>query len=197
IEALFVKGKGGILLTGMIGKTMEESSNIALSYIKNFLNKDELFNDRMIHLHVPDGATPKDGPSAGITMATAILSLALNVKVKAGYGMTGEITLTGEVLAIGGLREKIVAAKRVGIYKIIYPKDNLQHLEEIPDYVKKGMSFFPVSRYEEVAAMMFDEKILLKANPSFKENLKSIATSVEKKIPKKKTILKKKNGPSK
>ncbi|WP_078128877.1 endopeptidase La [Leptospira alexanderi] len=194
IEALFVQGKGGILLTGMIGKTMEESSNIALSYIKNFLNKDELFNDRMIHLHVPDGATPKDGPSAGITMATAILSLALNTKVKAGYGMTGEITLTGEVLAIGGLREKIVAAKRVGIYKIIYPKDNLQHLEEIPDYVKKGMSFFPVSRYEEVAAMVFDEKVLLKVNPSFKENLKLIATAAGKTALKKKTVSKKKNS---
>lgn len=151
----------------------------------------------MIHLHVPDGATPKDGPSAGITMATAILSLALNIKVKAGYGMTGELTLTGEVLAIGGLREKIVAAKRVGIYKIIYPKDNLQHLEEIPDYVKKGMSFFPVSRYEEVAAMVFDEKVLLKVNPSFKENLKLITTSAGKTALKKKTVSKKRITPSK
>ncbi|EMP05793.1 lon protease S16 C-terminal proteolytic domain protein [Leptospira interrogans serovar Pyrogenes str. 200701872] len=141
IEALFVKGKGGILLTGMLGKTMEESSNIALSYIKNLLYKEELFNNRMIHLHVPDGATPKDGPSAGITMASAILSLALNTKVKSGFGMTGELTLTGEVLAIGGLREKIVAAKRVGIHKIIYPKDNLQHLQEIPDYVKRECIF--------------------------------------------------------
>lgn len=185
IEALFVKGKGGILLTGMIGKTMEESSNIALSYIKNFLHKDELFNDRMIHLHVPDGATPKDGPSAGITMASAILSLALNTKVKSGFGMTGELTLTGEVLAIGGLREKIVAAKRVGIHKIIYPKDNLQHLQEIPDYVKKGMYFFPVSRYEEVALLLFDEKVISKINPSFLENLKSIDNPINKLSPKK------------
>lgn len=200
IEALFVKGKGGILLTGMIGKTMEESSSIALSYIKNFLSNDELFSERMVHLHVPDGATPKDGPSAGITMATAILSLALSVKIKAGYGMTGEITLTGEVLAIGGLREKIVAAKRVGIHKIIYPKDNLQHLEEIPDYVKKGMSFFPVSRYEEVAALMFDEKILLKANPSFREKLKALEVPVKKTASKKKPVkpvAKKKTSPSK
>ncbi|MFE1938513.1 endopeptidase La [Leptospira kirschneri] len=180
IEALFVKGKGGILLTGMIGKTMEESSNIALSYIKNFLYKEDLFNNRMIHLHVPDGATPKDGPSAGITMASAILSLALNTKVKSGFGMTGELTLTGEVLAIGGLREKIVAAKRVGIHKIIYPKDNLQHLEEIPDYVKKGMYFFPVSRYEEVALLLFDEKVISKINPSFRENLKSIVDPIKK-----------------
>ncbi|EMK06792.1 endopeptidase La [Leptospira kirschneri str. MMD1493] len=194
IEALFVKGKGGILLTGMIGKTMEESSNIALSYIKNFLYKEDLFNNRMIHLHVPDGATPKDGPSAGITMASAILSLALNTKVKSGFGMTGELTLTGEVLAIGGLREKIVAAKRVGIHKIIYPKDNLQHLEEIPDYVKKGMYFFPVSRYEEVALLLFDEKVISKINPSFRENLKSIVDPIKKPSPKKKTTKKQKTS---
>lgn len=192
IEALFVKGKGGILLTGMLGKTMEESSNIALSYIKNLLYKEELFNNRMIHLHVPDGATPKDGPSAGITMASAILSLALNTKVKSGFGMTGELTLTGEVLAIGGLREKIVAAKRVGIHKIIYPKDNLQHLQEIPDYVKKGMYFFPVSRYEEVALLLFDEKVISKINPSFRENLKSIVNPTRKLPPKKKTTQKQK-----
>ncbi|EMO88651.1 endopeptidase La [Leptospira noguchii] len=197
IEALFVKGKGGILLTGMIGKTMEESSNIALSYIKNFLHKDELFNDRMIHLHVPDGATPKDGPSAGITMASAILSLALNTKVKSGFGMTGELTLTGEILAIGGLREKIVAAKRVGIHKIIYPKDNLQHLQEIPDYVKKGMYFFPVSRYEEVALLLFDEKVISKINPSFLENLKSNGDPINKLSPKKKTAKKRKTPFSK
>ncbi len=197
IEALFVKGKGGILLTGMLGKTMEESSNIALSYIKNFLYKEELFNNRMIHLHVPDGATPKDGPSAGITMASAILSLALNTKVKSGFGMTGELTLTGEVLAIGGLREKIVAAKRVGIHKIIYPKDNLQHLQEIPDYVKKGMYFFPVSRYEEVALLLFDEKVISKINPSFRENLKSIVNPTRKLSPKKKTTQKQKLSLSK
>ncbi|OQM27816.1 Lon protease [Leptospira interrogans serovar Canicola str. Gui44] len=197
IEALFVKGKGGILLTGMLGKTMEESSNIALSYIKNLLYKEELFNNRMIHLHVPDGATPKDGPSAGITMASAILSLALNTKVKSGFGMTGELTLTGEVLAIGGLREKIVAAKRVGIHKIIYPKDNLQHLQEIPDYVKKGMYFFPVSRYEEVALLLFDEKVISKINPSFRENLKSIVNPTRKLPPKKKTTQKQKLSLSK
>ncbi|RHX87045.1 endopeptidase La [Leptospira stimsonii] len=190
IEALFIKGKGGILLTGMIGKTMEESSSIALSYIQNFLNRDDLFANKTVHLHVPDGATPKDGPSAGITMATAILSLALNTRVKPGFGMTGEITLTGEVLAIGGLREKIVAAKRVGVHKIIYPKDNLQHLEEIPEYVKKGMSFFPVSRFEEVAKLMFDEKILPKTNPSLENAPKSKKSPVRKTVKKKKVALK-------
>ncbi|XDD49582.1 endopeptidase La [Leptospira sp. WS92.C1] len=196
IEALFVKGKGGILLTGMIGKTMEESSSIALSYIKNLLSKDDLFTDKMVHLHVPDGATPKDGPSAGITMATAILSLALHTRVKAGFGMTGELTLTGEVLSIGGLREKIVAAKRVGIHKIIYPKDNLQHLEEIPDYVKKGMSFYPVSRFEEVAKILFDEKLLNKQNPSVFSESKS-GSIVAKKTAREKKQTKKKASPKK
>ncbi|PJZ68863.1 endopeptidase La [Leptospira perolatii] len=167
VEAVFIKGKGGIVLTGMIGKSMEESSNIALSYIKNFLGSEELFNDKTIHLHVPDGATPKDGPSAGITMATAILSLAWGKRIKLGFGMTGEITLTGEVLAIGGIREKIVAAKRAGVHKIILPKDNQLHLSEIPDYVKKGMQFFPVSNFAEVVNLLFDPKdIQLYLKPS-------------------------------
>ncbi len=160
IEAVLIKGKGGILLTGMIGKTMEESSSIALSYIKNFLGTEELFTEKTIHLHVPDGATPKDGPSAGITMATAILSLVVGKRIKLGFGMTGELTLTGEVLPIGGLREKIVAAKRVGIHKIIFPSDNRPQLDEIPDYVKKGMEFFPVSKYEEVARILFEPKLI-------------------------------------
>lgn len=177
IEAVFIKGKGGILLTGMIGKSMEESSNIALSYIKNFLGSEELFTDKTIHLHVPDGATPKDGPSAGITMATAILSLALGKRIKLGYGMTGELTLTGEVLAIGGLREKVVAAKRVGIHKIIFPNDNKPQLDEIPDYVKKGMEFFPVSRFQDVVRLLFDEKSAAlpkdpKGSPAAKKGLK-------------------------
>ncbi|EQA44519.1 endopeptidase La [Leptospira broomii serovar Hurstbridge str. 5399] len=160
IEAVFVKGKGGIMLTGMIGKSMEESSNIALSFIKNFLGSEDLFTDKTIHLHVPDGATPKDGPSAGITMATAILSLAIGKRIKLGFGMTGELTLTGEVLAIGGLREKVVAAKRVGVHRIIFPKDNQPQLDEIPDYVKKGMEFFPVSKFEDVEKLVFDPKVL-------------------------------------
>lgn len=110
---------------------------------------------KTIHLHVPDGATPKDGPSAGITMATAILSLVTNKVIAPGFGMTGELTLTGEVLAIGGLREKIVAAKRVGVKKIIFPKDNEKAFQEIPDYVKRGVTFYPVTRFEEVEKLVF------------------------------------------
>jgi len=158
IEAVFVPGKGSILLTGQMGKMMEESANIALSFIKNYLKDDLLFEKKSIHLHVPDGATPKDGPSAGVTMATALLSLAKGVVVASGFGMTGELTLTGEVLAIGGLREKIVAAKRVGIKKIIFPQDNEKAFQEIPDYVKRGVQFFPVSNFQEVAELMFPKK---------------------------------------
>lgn len=148
------KGDGKIFLTGQLGKMMEESAQIALSYIRNLIKDSEFFRDLTIHLHVPDGATPKDGPSAGITMATAILSLALNKTVKPGYAMTGEVTLTGEVLAIGGLREKIVAAKRAGVKHIILPKDNVGQLEEVPDYVKKGIQFHLVSEFTEVANLV-------------------------------------------
>ncbi|MBP9887100.1 MAG: endopeptidase La [Leptospiraceae bacterium] len=156
VEAIFLKGKEGMTLTGKLGKTMNESTSIAYSYIRNLVDPDgNIFLDKRIHIHVPDGATPKDGPSAGITMATAIYSLAKDVVIKPGFAMTGELTLTGEVLAIGGLKEKIVAAKRVGVTKIIFPKDNEPHLKEIPDYVKKGVTFYPVSHYSEVEKLLF------------------------------------------
>jgi ATP-dependent Lon protease len=156
VEAIFLKGKEGLTLTGKLGKTMNESTNIAYSYVRNLVDPEgKIFLDKRIHIHVPDGATPKDGPSAGITMATAIYSLAKDVVIKPGFAMTGELTLTGEVLAIGGLKEKIVAAKRVGVSKIIFPKDNEAHLKEIPDYVKKGVTFYPVSHYREVESLLF------------------------------------------
>ena len=154
IEAIFLKDAKEIFLTGMAGKTMSESSLIALHYIKNLLNQEKYFKGKAVHLHIPDGATPKDGPSAGITMATAILSLALKKKIPSGFGMTGELTLTGEVFPIGGLREKIVAAKRAKVKKIIFPKENLKNLEEIPDYIKQGLDFFPVSKYTEVCQLL-------------------------------------------
>jgi len=153
IEAVFVPGKGGILLTGQMGKTMEESANIAYSYIKS--SNDWSYSEKTLHLHVPDGATPKDGPSAGITMASAIYSLSKGIPVKSGYGMTGELTLTGEVLPIGGLREKVVAAKRSGIKNIIFPKENLPNWKEIPNYVRKGLKAFPVAHFLEVQSILF------------------------------------------
>lgn len=159
IEAIFINQKGGgILLTGKLGKVMNESASIALSYVKNIWSRQESWENK-IHLHVPDGATPKDGPSAGITMASAFLSLVSGVHLKTGFGMTGELTLTGEVLPIGGLKEKIVAAKRVGIHNIILPKDNDAQLREVPPYVKKGMKFFQVSHFKEVIPILFPKEI--------------------------------------
>jgi ATP-dependent Lon protease len=159
IEAIKSIGKEATIITGQMGKMMEESTSIAISYIKsNYPEEAKELVNHGLHIHVPDGATPKDGPSAGITIATAVLSLIRNEIIKPGFAMTGEITLTGEVLEIGGLREKIVAAKRVGIKHIILPNDNKNSLEEVPAYVKKGVKFYPVSHYKEVESLLFKSK---------------------------------------
>jgi ATP-dependent Lon protease len=164
IEAIFVNQKGGgMILTGKLGKMMNESASIALSYVRSIW-KDDQFWENKIHLHVPDGATPKDGPSAGITMASAFLSLISGNVLKSGFGMTGELTLTGEVLPIGGLKEKIVASKRVGINHIILPLDNEPQLREVPKYVKKGMKFYPVKHFKDVINILFPKEIYKKLN---------------------------------
>ena len=155
VEAKAVPGKGKLKLTGHLGKVMEESASIALTYAKAFVNDDNYWFLKDVHIHVPDGATPKDGPSAGITISTALVSLYKNKKIKNGYGMTGEIRLTGEVLPIGGLKEKTIAARRAGIKKIIFPKENEKDWEELPPFLKKAMQPFPVENYEEVAELLF------------------------------------------
>lgn len=159
VEAIFLKGREGLILTGKLGKTMNESANIAYSYVRSILKDQSMFDNKKIHLHVPDGATPKDGPSAGITMASAILSLCLETTIKDGYGMTGELTLTGQILPIGGLKEKVIAAKRVGIKQIIFPKENEAHVREIPDYIKQGLVFHPVSEFKEVVNILFQKDV--------------------------------------
>jgi len=123
--------------------------------LKNKLCKLKYFDENAIHLHVPEGATPKDGPSAGITMATALMSLVRKKKIKPNIAMTGELSLTGKVLPIGGLKEKTVAAKRNKIKTIIIPKQNQRDLDEIPEVVKKGLTFYPVSTMEEVLDIVF------------------------------------------
>ncbi len=142
-EAIKMPGKGVIKLTGQLGKVMQESAQIALSYLqanhKKYNIASEIFTDNSIHIHFPAGAIPKDGPSAGVTLTTTIASLLMNKKVKHDIAMTGEITLLGKVLAIGGLREKILAAKRAGIHHVIVPFDNQDSIEELPDYIKDGM----------------------------------------------------------
>jgi ATP-dependent Lon protease len=158
IEATSVPGKEGLTLTGKMGDTMKESAAIAMTMaqklaIEHYAVDAAWFEKNHIHLHIPEGATPKDGPSAGITMATALLSLIRNKTVIDRVVMTGELSLTGQVLPIGGLKEKTIAAQRNRARHIIIPKQNLRDLDEIPDNVKKGMEFHPVERFAEVLAL--------------------------------------------
>ena len=155
IEATSFAGKTGLVLTGQMGDVMKESSQIAFDWARKFVlergDKDaKWFEENIVHLHIPEGATPKDGPSAGITMATTFVSLLLGKKIKPNLAMTGELSLTGQVLPIGGLREKTVAAKRNKIKTIIIPKANERDLEDIPAHVKQGIKFIPVSDVREV-----------------------------------------------
>jgi len=154
IEVTFYKGKGNLSLTGKLGDVMKEGAITALSYLKANADKFEInpafFQENDIHVHVPEGATPKDGPSAGITITTALLSAITGKKVKKEVGMTGEMTLRGYVLPIGGLREKSIAAHRSGLQTIIIPKENEKDIEEIPTEVKNALSIIPVSNVLEV-----------------------------------------------
>ncbi len=149
----------GFKLTGQLGDVMRESADIAYSYVVSQCESLELdakfFETAFIHLHVPAGATPKDGPSAGITMASSLVSLAKQQAPKAGVAMTGELTLTGEVLPIGGVREKVIAARRVKIYTLILPKANQGDFEELPDYIREGVQAHFVSRYDQVFKLLF------------------------------------------
>ena len=159
IEAIDIPGKGGLKLTGQMGDVMKESANIAYSYVKHISSDfnivPEFFDKNTIHLHIPEGATPKDGPSAGITMASTLLSLATGKQIKKNLAMTGELSLTGKVLPIGGLKEKTIAARRNKIKTIIIPEANQRDLEEIPEYIRKGIKFHPVVTLEEVIKLIF------------------------------------------
>lgn len=154
--------KTEMMLTGQAGDVMKESSQIAWSYLHSALHKyapgHTFFDKSQIHIHIPEGATPKDGPSAGITMVTALLSLLLDIPVTHNLGMTGEITLTGRILPIGGLREKIVAARRSGLKVLIFPKDNMRDYDEVPEYLKKGLKVHFVEHYDEVFKIVFPEE---------------------------------------
>ena len=158
IEATSLPGKEGLTLTGKMGDTMKESASIAMTIVRKLAVEryniaQDWFDKNHIHLHIPEGATPKDGPSAGITMATALLSLVRGKIVTGNLAMTGELSLTGQVLPIGGLKEKTVAARRNKVRSIIIPRQNERDLDEIPDHVKKGIEFHPVERLEEVLAL--------------------------------------------
>lgn len=150
---------GGMRQTGQLGNVMRESSEIAYSFVKALIQKENrenrFFDEHFIHLHVPAGATPKDGPSAGITLATALYSLARNIPVKKGLAMTGELTLTGKILPIGGVREKTIAARRVKVYELIFPKANRRDFEELPEYLKDGIKVHFADFFDEVLKIAF------------------------------------------
>ena len=164
IESTISKGSGGLTITGNLGNVMKESATIALEYIKahaeQFGLDERLFEQYKIHIHIPEGATPKDGPSAGITMLTSLLSLLTQRRVKKNLAMTGEITLRGKVLPVGGIKEKILAAKRAGIKEIILCKDNQKDINEIKQDYLQGLTFHYVTEMEEVISLaIIDEKV--------------------------------------
>jgi ATP-dependent Lon protease len=142
-----------------MGEVMQESASIAFTYVRHIADRfgvdRKFFEENQFHLHIPAGATPKDGPSAGITMASSLISLISDRKLKDNLAMTGELSLIGRVLPIGGLKEKTIAARRYGIKQIIIPKENLRDLEEFPDHIKKGITFHPVESMDEVLEKIF------------------------------------------
>jgi len=154
IEAALMPGKGVITRTGSLGDVMKESVEAARTVVRSRANvlgiKEELFDKRDMHIHVPDGATPKDGPSAGAAMVTALVSALTQIPIKCNVAMTGEITLRGEVTAIGGLKEKLLAALRGGIETVLIPEENVKDLADIPDNVKSGLEIVPVRWIDQV-----------------------------------------------
>ncbi|MSU01467.1 endopeptidase La [Tissierella pigra] len=163
VEVNSMKGTGKIQLTGKLGDVMKESAMAAISYIRansNTLGIEENFHKEMdIHIHVPEGAIPKDGPSAGITIATAVISALSNRPIKREVAMTGEITLRGRVLPVGGIKEKVLAANRMGIKKVLLPLENEKDLEEIPDKIRRKMKFVPVKNMEQVIKQALIERV--------------------------------------
>ena len=161
IEVNVMPGEGEILLTGQLGDVMKESARTGISYIRSVSKEHKIeenfFKEHDVHIHIPEGAVPKDGPSAGITMATAMMSAITGRKVRADVAMTGEITLRGRVLPIGGLKEKLLAAKNAGIRTVIVPQENEPDVEEISSEITRGLEIIPVSHMDEVLKIALAE----------------------------------------
>jgi ATP-dependent Lon protease len=173
VEATLLPNGRGLILTGKLGAVMQESARAAQSYLWSHAEELGIDRDRFrkygVHIHVPAGATPKDGPSAGVTMATALASVYTNYPARADIAMTGEITLTGLVLPIGGVKEKVLAARRVGIERVILPRDNEKDLTDLPDPVVKEMEFIFADKIEDV---------LTAAIPQLGEHLAGVSAAV-------------------
>jgi ATP-dependent Lon protease len=149
-----MQGKGNLILTGQLGDVMQESARAALSYTRSKAAslgiKEDFYSKNDVHIHVPAGAVPKDGPSAGVTMAVSLVSALTRRLVSKDVAMTGEITLRGKVLPVGGIKEKMLAANRAGIKKVVLPKENDKDLEEVPQHVREGLNFVFVESIDEV-----------------------------------------------
>jgi ATP-dependent Lon protease len=167
VEAASMAGKGGLVLTGQLGDVMKESARIALTYVKSHASElgigEHALDGRELHVHVPAGAIPKDGPSAGITMVTAIASLLTRRPVKSTVGMTGEVTLQGRVLPIGGLKQKVLAAHAAGLTEVIVPERNQPDLDDVPSGVRDQMQFHIVESVDQVLALALEPAALAKA----------------------------------
>jgi len=181
-EVNIMKGTGKLQLTGKLGDVMKESAQAALSYVRTNANQLEIFSSVFektdIHIHVPSGAVPKDGPSAGVTIATSIVSAFTSIPVRKEVAMTGEITLRGKVLAIGGLKEKLLAAKRGLISTVIIPHKNKKDLSEIPEEIQSGLEIIPVQTVEKVLEIALERMpiAVIDPEPEVEENMKDDRT---------------------
>jgi ATP-dependent Lon protease len=163
-EAAVMEGKGKLQTTGKLGDVMQESAHAAMSYVRSRAHllglPRDFYRNVDIHVHVPEGAIPKDGPSAGITIATSICSALTNIPVRCDLAMTGEITVRGRVLPIGGLKEKVLAAHRQGIYELVLPKDNEKDLPDIPEVIRKEMKLQFVTSMDEVLKIALERELV-------------------------------------
>ncbi|KAK3069350.1 ATP-dependent Lon protease pim1 [Teratosphaeriaceae sp. CCFEE 6253] len=175
-NALTYSSRAGFERTGNLKAVMKESTSIAYSFAKGLMAKrfpgNKFFEKARIHLHCPEGAVQKDGPSAGITMATSLMSLALDKALDPTIAMTGELTVTGKVLRIGGLREKTVAARRAGARMVVFPRDNMSDWLELPENIKEGIEGKPVEWYQDVFELVFPDVDAAQANTLWKEQLR-------------------------
>jgi ATP-dependent Lon protease len=197
IESTRMHGKGNLTLTGQLGDVMKESAQAALSWVRTHADElsisDDFFQNNDLHLHVPAGAVPKDGPSAGITMTTSLASLAVGKPVSANIAMTGEVTLSGKVLPIGGLKEKVLAARRAGLDTVILPRENEKDLDDVPEHLRKEMDFVLVDDVRQVLdAALMDGKVPAKRKTAAKKLSAGKKTVAKKKASAKKTVARKK-----